>query len=216
MTCTVCNQRSARRACPALTSNICSVCCGTKRQIEIRCPSDCQYLASARAHPAAVVRRQQEDDLKVFLPTVRDLTEQQAELMWHLMAFLREYRGDGFMKTTDVDVEGAAAALAATHETAARGLIYEQQPSSLPAQRLAADVKAFLAAATQRGSSLDRDLAVVFRAIERGARDARKTIAGGDTAYLELVRRLIVPSDTPRAALPTGLIQQGGSLLVRP
>jgi hypothetical protein len=218
MPCTVCGQRSARRACPALHSNICSVCCGTKRLSEIKCPSDCQYLAAARAHPAAVVRRQQEDDLKAFLPVVRDLTEPQAELMWRVLAFLREYPGDGWMRTTDTDVEAAASALAATHETAARGLIYEQQPNSLPAQRLAGDLRGFLAqVAGDRGSAFDRDLAAVFRAVERGAREARKTLPGGDTAYLALVHRLIVPSDTPRDQLPrTGLIQQGGSVLVRP
>ena len=164
------------------------------------------------------MRRQQEDDLKTFLPAVRDLTEAQAELMWRVLAFLREYRGDELTRTTDTDVETAASALAATHETAARGLIYEQQPNSLPAQRLAAAFKGFLAEiAGSRGSSLDRDLAAIFRAVERGARDARKTLPGGDTAYLALVRRLIVPSDGSRdPAASSGLIQQGGSLLVRP
>jgi len=217
MTCSVCGQRSARRACPALRSNICSVCCGTKRQSEIQCPSDCQYLATARAHPASVVRRQQEDDLKAFLPSVRDLTEPQAELLWRVLAFLREYRGDGFMRTTDADVEAAASALASTHETAARGLIYEHQANSLPAQRLAGELKEFLAhVAGDRGSALDRDLAAVFRAVERGARDARKTLPGLDTAYLALVRRLVTPPDARRDQPQTGLIQQGGSLLVRP
>ncbi len=134
------------------------------------------------------------------------------------MAFLREHRGDALMRTTDVDVENAAAALAATYETAARGLIYEQQPNSLPAQRLAADLKAFIAqAAPGRGSSLDRDLAVVFRAVERGSREACKTLPGGDTAYLELVQRLIVPSGTPaQAPQRGGVVQEGGSLLIRP
>ena len=41
------------------------MCCGTKRLAEIRCPSDCTYLVSAREHPAAVVRRQQETGVDV-------------------------------------------------------------------------------------------------------------------------------------------------------
>jgi hypothetical protein len=218
MVCTACGQRGARRACPALKATICSVCCGTKRQSEIRCPSDCQYLATARAHPAAIVRRQQEDDLRAFLPTVRDLSEQQTECMSHVLAFLRDYRGDALLRTTDADVEAAAAALAATHETAARGLIYEQRPSSLPAQRLAADLKLLVSQiGGDRGSSLDGNLAAVFRAVERGAREARKTLAGGDTAYLALLRRLIVAAEPQRDGAPgTDLVHQTGSVLIRP
>src|SRR5262245_27935296 len=60
--CPLCGERRARRACPALGKLICAVCCGTKRLVEIRCPSDCSYLASAREHPAAVVVRQQQHD----------------------------------------------------------------------------------------------------------------------------------------------------------
>lgn len=220
MTCTVCGRRAARRACPALRSNICSVCCGTKRQAEISCPPDCQYLATARAHPAAVVRRQQEDDLKAFLPSVRDLDERQSQLMSQLLAFIRDHRGDPFLKTTDADVEAAAAALGATHETAARGLIYEQRPSSLPAQRLAADLTALVAQlGLERTSSADRDLAAVFRAIERGARDARKALPGGDIAYLSMLRR-ILPEQNQAAESPgaSPLVDPatGGSMLIRP
>ncbi len=219
MTCRLCGQRKARRACPALHEDICSVCCGTKRETEIRCPSGCQYLAAARAHPAAVVRRQQEDDLKVFLPGVRDLTERQAELLWQVAAFIRDYRGGGLLRTTDEDVETAAAALAATHETAARGLIYEQRPSALPAQRLAADLNLFISKIPgDRVTSFDRDLAAVFRAIERGARDARKTF-GGDTAYQGLLRRVMVPSqDKADAGAPAGGVvnPQATSSLILP
>ena len=63
MLCPSCNRRKARRECPALGRAICPICCGTKRLVEIQCPSNCAYLASAREHPAAVVRRQQERDV---------------------------------------------------------------------------------------------------------------------------------------------------------
>ncbi len=195
------------------------MCCGTKRGVEIRCPSDCQYLSTARAHPAAVVKRQQEHDFKVFMPTVRDLSERQAELLWQILSFVRDYRGDVLLKTTDADVEAAAAALAATHETAARGLIYEQRPNSLPAQRLASDIAAFIAqAGEERPTSLDRDLAAVFHAIERGAHEAGKTLAGGDTAYLSLLRRVLLPGP-PQQSAPTAAArapEQPPSLLIRP
>src|SRR4029079_6022625 len=49
--CPLCGVRRARRGCPALGKQICAVCCGTKRLVEIQCPSDCAYLATAREHP---------------------------------------------------------------------------------------------------------------------------------------------------------------------
>ena len=53
MTCPLCGARKARRACPGVGRDICAVCCGTKRLVEIRCPATCGYLQSARVHPAA-------------------------------------------------------------------------------------------------------------------------------------------------------------------
>ncbi len=218
MTCTVCGKRAARRACPALHADICTVCCGTKRVTEIRCPADCHYLATARAHPAAVVRRQQEDDLRAFIPSVQELNEAQADLLWRLLAFIRDHRGDELVRTTDADVESAARALASTYETAARGLIYEERADSLAAQRLAADLKPLLAqlAEAERPPSLERDLAAVFRAIERGAREARKHAPGGETAYLALLQRLITPSQAAPDEVVRPEAAGGGSLIVRP
>jgi hypothetical protein len=80
--CPSCNQRKARRACPALSQTICTVCCGTKRLVEIRCPADCVYLNAAREHPAAVVRKQQERDVAMLLPSIRHLTERQHQLFF--------------------------------------------------------------------------------------------------------------------------------------
>ena len=63
-----------------------AVCCGTKRMVEIRCPPDCHYLETSRTHPAAVIRRQQEMDLRVFLPTVQDLPDEQAQMLWFVLS----------------------------------------------------------------------------------------------------------------------------------
>src|ERR1700704_4766830 len=55
--CPLCGQRKARRGCPALDKQICAVCCGTKRLVQIECPPDCAYLAVAREHrPPAAAR----------------------------------------------------------------------------------------------------------------------------------------------------------------
>jgi hypothetical protein len=205
MLCPACGQRKARRACPALRQTICPVCCGTKRLVEIRCPSDCRYLSSAREHPAAVVRRQQERDVARLLPTMKHLTERQYQLFFLFQSVIARHKPEGFSRVVDADVAEAAAALAATHETAARGVIYEQSPQSPPAHALMNEMKAMVAQMREQGATVyDRELAVALRAIEQGARGAKTE--EGDAAYLELMARLlqVTPAPDPVRPDPTG------------
>ena len=51
-TCPLCSARSGKRYCPAKATQICAVCCGTKREIEIDCPSSCVYLKASRSYEA--------------------------------------------------------------------------------------------------------------------------------------------------------------------
>ena len=80
VTCPSCGRRKGRRDCPALRASICTICCGTKRLVEINCPETCVHLTSAREHPAAVVKKQQERDVAQLLPTISHLTERQHQL----------------------------------------------------------------------------------------------------------------------------------------
>ena len=192
MLCPLCGTRKARRACPALGKTICAVCCGTKRLTEIACPSDCVYLATAREHPAAVVRRQRERDVSVLLPTIQHLTERQYQLFFLFQSVIARHKPDGFARLVDDDVADAAAALAGTLETASRGVIYEHTAQSVVAQRLLTEMKGMLAELReQRVKVYDGEAAIVLRAIEQGARAARTAIDGGDAAYLTLVGRLL-------------------------
>lgn len=191
MRCPLCGQRKARRDCPALRQTICPVCCGTKRLTEIQCPSDCVYLASAREHPAAVVRRQQEHDVARLIPTIRTLTERQYQLFFLCHTLIARHKPDGFARLVDDDVAEAAGALAATFETAARGVIYEHAPQSPVAQGLVREMKTMLAQMREQGATVyDREAAMTLRAIEQGARSTRAP-AEGDAAYLELMARLL-------------------------
>src|SRR6188508_3742230 len=191
MSCPICRTREPRRACPALQQTICPVCCGTKRLTEIQCPDDCVYLTSAREHPAAVVKRQQQHDVAILLPTLQGLTERQHQLFFLFQSLIARHTPAGFSRLLDDDVAEAAAAVAATLETAARGVIYEHAAQSLPAQRLASEMKAMLADLQQQGVKVyDREVAIVLRAIEKGARETR-TIEPGDASYLTLMARLL-------------------------
>ena len=212
MACPVCNQRKARRECPALGQTICTVCCATKRMVEINCPSDCPHLAAAREHPAAAVKRQQERDAAILLPTIRELTERQYQLFFFFQTAIARHTPEGFARLNDDDVADAAGALAATFETAARGVIYEHAPESPVARRLAADLRSVLDEMKKQGAKVyDHETAVVLRAIESGARDVRKQSDGASDAYLTLVGRLlqvnrIARSDSPPAQSASSIV----------
>ena len=209
MSCPLCHSRKERRACPALRQTICPVCCGTKRLTEIHCPDDCVYLTTAREHPAAVVKRQQEHDAAILFPTLQGLTERQQQLFFLLQSLIARHTPEGFARLLDDDVADAAAAVAATLETAARGVIYDHAAQSRPAQRLAAEMKAMLADLQKQGVRIyEREAAIVLRAIEKGARETRK-IEPGDASYLTLMARLLqrnrggapTPSAEPRSLI---------------
>jgi len=204
--CPLCGLRRARRACPALGKQICAVCCGTKRLVEIQCPSDCVYLAVAREHPPAAVVRQQQRDIQLLVRFIRDFSERQSQLFFLIDAFLLRYQPPELQLLIDEDVIDAAASLAATSETAARGVIYEHRPASPPAERLVAALKPLLAKAGQGGGTpFERDAAVVLRRIEEAAREARAVDRENRRAFLDLLGRVIPEreeEERPSSAAP--------------
>jgi hypothetical protein len=211
MACPKCGQRKARRECPALQTTICTICCGTKRLTEIPCPSDCVHLVSARQHPAAVVRRQQERDVAALLPAIRHLTERQRELLFVFLSAIVRHVPDGFGRLHDDDVAEASEAVAKTLETSAKGVIYDHQAATPQAQKLARELKDLIGEIREKGATVyDGEAALTLRAIETGAREVRARLDGGETAFLELVRRLLhvnpgtASPDAPRAE--SGLI----------
>ena len=199
--CPLCGVRRARRGCPALGRQICPVCCGTKRLVQIDCPHDCAWLASAREHPPAVAVRQRQRDLGLLAQFMRDFGQRQSQLFLLLSTFLARYQTPELRPIIDDDVTEAAAALAATFETAARGVIYEHRPASLPAERLVSALKPLLAEAGKgSGSAFERDAAVVLRRVEDAAREIRALTPENQRAFLELLGRVI--SDQPPAEPP--------------
>ncbi len=203
MLCPLCQNRRARRACPALGHEICPVCCGTKRQIEIQCPSDCVYLASSREHPAAVIVRRQRLDVGLVLRFSRDLNERQRRLFMFIAMFIVGYQSPHTTALLDVDVIEATRALAATFETSARGLIYEHRPESVPAERFANTLKAALGDALKTVTrSAESEVAVVLRGFETIAREAQSADAPNPRALVELLGRVIRPGEPHTPAQP--------------
>jgi hypothetical protein len=189
-----------------LGRQICTVCCGTKRLVEINCPADCSWLASAREHPPAAVVRQQQHDLSRLLPMVQDMSERQQQLFLLIGRFLVAYEAPELQPLVDDDVVDALAAMAATFETASRGVIYDHRPASLSGERLAGALKPMLAEAGRgAGSAFERDAALVMRRIADGVRELRATASDGRRLLLDLLARTIatpqpVGSETHAAA----------------
>ena len=110
------------------------------------------------------------------------------------------YRPDAFQKLVDEDIAQAAGALASTLETAAKGIVYEHQPSSLVAARLMAELKGVVDEVVKNGgSALERDAAVVLRRIEQAATMMVSVRPNANELQLLLTRVLAPPSGPRRA-----------------
>jgi len=201
---------------------ICTVCCATKRLVEIACPDDCTYLTSAKAHPPAVVQRRQERDVAFVLPLISDLTDTQYRLLLFFQSLIVKHAEGAIPPVLDADIAEATAAFAATLETAGKGIIYEHQAVSVPAQRLSSEIgRGFAELASQAGAQrgrIERDAATALRRVEQSARTAGTALAGDEEPiYLRLLSRMLQPTGPAsegEAASPGG--STSGSLIVTP
>jgi hypothetical protein len=215
MPCPICQQRKAKRSCPALGQHICAVCCGTKRLVEINCPSDCGYLSAARSHPPAVVQRQHEMDRALLLPLLQGLSERQARLFLMLAAVTSRHAPDTLQRLMDEDIAQAAGALASTLETAAKGIVYEYQPTSLAASRLLTELKEVVDEVVKNaGSVLERDAAIALRRIEHAAK-MMVTVRPETNEFQQLLARVLAPPPGDDAG-PEEASKPASSLILPP
>lgn len=127
LTCPICEKRPPKRFCPAKGEVICSVCCGTEREVTIDCPPDCSYLMASRQYDQ---ERREPDWSKVpfaetkILPAfVAEQQELLLALSYSLCAIARDNR-----LVRDSDVLAALEALAETYRTLSSGIYYERPP----------------------------------------------------------------------------------------
>lgn len=98
----------------------------------------------------------------------------------------------GEILVNDNVIRDTSHALAATFETASKGIIYEHRPSSPPAERLARELKLLLEGKDGQGPvASEQDLVEILRRVEQAAGDAGATFDGSNRAYLDLVGRLM-------------------------
>jgi hypothetical protein len=128
MKCRLCETRKPRRFCPGVRGDICSICCGDKREVTVDCPLDCQYLAEARRH------EKQPDINPEEIPN-RDVPISEDFLRAHepLLLFLGAKILEAALATpgaVDSDVREALDSLIRTHRTLQSGLYYETKPAN--------------------------------------------------------------------------------------
>lgn len=132
MVCAICQTRRPRRFCPGVRGDICTLCCGTEREVTVDCPLDCEYLRQAHKHekpqpfsPEALPNQ----DLMLS----RDTLDENEEFLTFLAQALGRAAASN-PAVVDFDIREALEASIRTHRTLQSGLVYE----SLPANPLAA------------------------------------------------------------------------------
>jgi len=124
--CPLCSERSAKRFCPAKQTSICAVCCGTKREVEIDCPSSCAYLKTGRSYESET--RPLDPDVvaraRSFKPNFVSEYGPVLEILGRAVAEERQ-RSPWIV---DLDIMEAYRALSATMKTLSSGIHYETLP----------------------------------------------------------------------------------------
>lgn len=141
--CKICGIRRARRRCPAVHGDICSICCGTEREVSLSCPLECEYLQEAHRHenPLPVLESEVSNpDIVVSEEFVRTHEE---FLLFCVYALVQAaVRAPGAF---DADVLAALESLIQTHRTLESGLVYETRPENMVALAVQRSFSASLA-----------------------------------------------------------------------
>jgi hypothetical protein len=210
MACAICEIRRPRRFCPGVRGDICSLCCGTEREVTVDCPLDCEYLAEARRHE----KPQPLDEAQIPNRDI-EVTERFLEEREELLAFLGKSLAEAAFATpgaVDFDVREALAGLIRTYRTLQSGVYYE----SVPANPLAGNVYRLVqeAAAGYRqeetrrlGVSRTRDadvlgILVFFERLELDRNNGRRR----GRAFLDMMRHFYSGDDLAPAPPASPLI----------
>ena len=129
MKCKICDTRKPRRYCPGVGGDICTMCCGTEREVTVNCPLDCPFLMEARLHekppeinPDSVPNR----DIRITEEFLRDHESLLIFLGANLLHASLETSG-----AVDSDVCEALESMIRTYRTLDSGLIYETRSPNI-------------------------------------------------------------------------------------
>jgi hypothetical protein len=133
MACAICETRRPRRFCPGVRGEICSICCGTEREVTVDCPLDCEYLQEARRHEKSAPVEESQISNRDIRVTEQFLAGNEPLVMFAAQALAAAAFECG---AVDFDMREALEALIRTYRTLQSGVYYE----TLPANMIAANV----------------------------------------------------------------------------
>jgi hypothetical protein len=192
MICKICEIRRAKRQCPAVHGEICSLCCGREREMTLDCPLDCPYLQEARKHEHGGEVSPDDfpnQDIRVTEAFLRDHESLLVAMGRAVLTAGLETPG-----AVDSDVREALAALIRTHRTLESGLYYETRPDNPVAAELcrriqesAVEFRRAETERTQMTKTRDSDVLGVLAFLQRLEIDRNNGRKRG-RAYLDFLR----------------------------
>jgi hypothetical protein len=145
MKCVLCDQRKAKRACPACAGTLCARCCGEKRVLELDCPETCLYLKAGREYESKDFGKllqsrdpQQQEKIKRILAENQDVVA-------HLEYTIAQHHLSS-RDLTDGDVSGAVRILLEAYRTEDKGILYERDSEDLRVETLRRELREVLEA----------------------------------------------------------------------
>ena len=162
--CPLCSDRAGKRYCPAKGVQICAVCCGTLREVEIDCPSSCIHLKASRSYAAekqipdpqldAKIHKYDEKFLHDFSPILdavsKSVVEERLTSPW----------------LVDRDVIEVYKSLHTTMKTLASGIYYESLPDGPVRISLFRRLKTLIDELMQPDPSADHGVLKVSEALD--------------------------------------------------
>ena len=211
MSCAICHIRKPRRFCPGVRGDICTICCGTEREVTVDCPWDCPYLQEARKHE----RSAPVDPDKVPNQDIRVSEEFLRDHEPLLVAAGRALMGAAFDTpgAVDSDVGEALDALVRTYRTLESGVYYETRPDNVLADRICRSAQSALEEyrgdeTTRLGMTHTRDVDVLTTLVflQRLELDRHNGRPRGK-AFLDFLRSFFgVEDEAPPATSASSLI----------
>ena len=127
--CPLCSERPAKRFCPAKETHICSVCCGSRREVDIDCPSSCHHLMAGRAYESD--RRIPDPQLETAVQRFdKTFTYRHTPLLNAVCLAISDERTTAPW-LLDTDVIEVLKDLTKTMQTLSSGIYYESLPESI-------------------------------------------------------------------------------------
>jgi hypothetical protein len=144
MKCILCEQRKAKRYCPAKKTQICAICCGEKRGVEINCPLDCPYYVEGQRHHQEKVTKQRlkKEGAEPYIRRA-ELYNKNPEIFAKIeLALAGLFRADSRLKNEEV--ASALELVLKTLDTEKRGILYDYRSESRVVNELAGQILSIL------------------------------------------------------------------------